>query len=377
MKTFSDIRTQLDETLSKDILALVEHQDGQAFRGVGSSNDFGRGGYNDPHHLSGRGQMLDVLIRKVSQLGVENDELAQEVAAKLGLELGESGGVQKLLKMLKCHALGLTHGDLPTEAGKREVHAVAAELAAEDMAAMEERPYAPEASEVTRAPKASRTPPNQTAITIGDPLGYANQGNLRIDEPEETEFDEQAILERMAAMREHYGLADLPPLTEDDLQEDKTDRELKKGLSLWIDDYKITKKAGNRSLTNELRRSIMQVVAKKGLDTQRVLVMMDEGVDPGFSVRISVNEDITPILRMIVDRSQAAQVKFDDKTRMTVDMLTARAMILVHDALKKGGQQKFRDAASSSKAGFMKMSNFALKHTTFKGFKSTGPIRIV
>lgn len=374
MKTFSEIRTQVDETLSKDILSLVEHQDGQAFRGVGSSDDFGRGGYNDPHHLSGRGQLLDVLIRKVSQLGVENDELAQEVAEKLGLDLGESGGVQKLLKMLKCHALGLTHGDLPTEAGKREVLAVAAELSAEDMAAIEERPYAPEASEVTRAPKASRTPPNQTAMTIGDPLGYANQGNLRIDEPEETEFDEQAIVDRMASMREHYGLADLPPL---DLREDKTDRELKKGLELWIDDYKITKKAGNRSLTNELRRSILQVVAKKGLDNQRILAMMDEGVDPGFSVRLSVNEDVTPILRMIVDRSQAAQVKFDDKTRMTVDMTTARALILVHDALKKDGQKKFREIASSNKAGFMKMANFAFKHTTFKGFKSTGPIRIV
>ena len=375
MKTFSDIRTQLNETLRKDIRGIVEHLDGHAFRGVGAPNDFGRGGYGDPHHLSGRGQLLDVLIRKVSQLGVENDELAQEVAEKLGLDLGDSGGVQKLLKLLKCHALGLTAGDLPSEAGKREVLAVAAEIAAEDMAAMEERPFAPEASELKRAPLASRTPPNQKGITIGDPLGYSNQGNLRLNEIEPPEFDEQAVLERMAAMKEHYGLPDLPDLTEDDLQEDKTDRELKSGLKSWIDDFNVSKKSSRRT-SMSIRRMIMQVVANKSLDAQRILAMMDEGVDPGFEVRISLDEDITPLLREIVKRKQAAQVKFDDGKRLTVDLTTATAMIAVHDALRKDAQEKFRRMASKNKVEFSKVAIFSYNNASIS-FKSGGLKRIV
>lgn len=356
MKTFSQITTQINETLRKDIRDIVEHLDGQSFRLVGKPDDFGRGGYGDPHHLSGRGQTLDVLIRKISQLGVENDDLANEVAEKLGLDLGGTGGVQKLLKLLKCHALGVTIGDLPSDSEKREVLSVASQIAVQDIAAMEERPLAPEASEVTRAPKSSRTPPDQTANAIGDPLGYANQGNLEIE----------GLRERMRAMREQYGL---PELQEDDLQEDKTDRELKKGLAAFIKDARAAKKLGNRKLTNELRQVIMQVVAQKGLDARRIAAMLDEGVDFGPEVRVSLGEDITPILKKIVSGKQAAQVKFDNGKRRTIDLFTASALVTVHDALTKKNQEKFRRMLSKNEIEFTRATNFAFKNVS-GSFKS-------
>ena len=355
MKTFSQITTQLDENLSSEIRGLLEHLDGNSHRGVGSTNDFGRGGYNDPHHLSGRGQLLDVLIRKISQLGAENDELAQEVAEKIGLDLGDSGGVQKLLKMLKCHALGLTPGDLPSTAEKEEVLAVAAQIAADDMEQMEERPLAPEASEVKRAPQVARTPPNQTALAIGDPLGYSNQGNL--------EIDEVAIRERMEAAREQYGL---PMLQEDDLLEDKTDRELKKGLEAFIKDARDAQRSGNRRLAGELRTVVMQIVAQKGLNAQRIVKMLDEGYDPGMEYRLSLGEDVTPILKKIVANKQAAQIKFDNGKRRTIDLFTASAIIVVHDALNKPNQEKFRRMLSKNEVEFTRATNFALKSTTGK-----------
>ncbi len=352
MKTFSQMKTQLDESLSKDIRGLMEHLDGDSFRGVGGPNNFGRGGYNDPHHLSGRGQLLDVLIRKISQLGVENDELAQEVAEKIGLDLGDSGGVQKLLKMLKCHGLGLAAGDLPSEDEKREVLKVAAEIAQHDFEQMEERPYAPEASELKRAPREARTPPNQTSNAIADPLGYANEDNLKVNEA--------ALRERIEAMREQYGL------TKDVLQliEDKTDRELKKGLASFIKDFRAANgRGGSRSVARELRMVIMQIVSSKSLDAQRITAMMNEETS-GEVFRISLGEDITPILKKIVAKKTAGQVKFDDGKRATIDLFTASALVVVHDNLNKKNQEKFRQGLSKNKGSFLFWTNWAMKQTS-------------
>ena len=360
MKTFSQIKTQLDEATANEIRGLLEHLDGDSFRGAGVPNDFGRGGYNDPHHLSGRGQLLDVLIRKISQLGVENDKLAQEVAEKIGLDLGDSGGVQKLLKVLKLHALGLTAGDLPTDAEKREVLSVAAQIAVTDMAEIEERPLAPEGSEVTRAPRSSRTPPYQTSATIGDPLGYSNEGNLRLDEPDDPNMDIEDVVERIRAVREEYGLSDSQ---EDDLQEDKTDREWKKGLSAFIKDFRVANgRGGSRAIASELGRVITQIVALKGLDKQRIQTLMFEDAVP--VVRLSLGEDITPILQDIVSRKQAKQVKFDDGKRKTIDLWTASVLITVHDALNKPNQAKMRKIMSKNSVGFMQILNFASKNTS-------------
>ena len=360
MKTFSQIKTQLDEVTTKDVRDLLEHLDSNSFRGVGATNDFGRGGYQDPHHLSGRGQLLDVLIRKVSQLGVENDALAQEVAEKMGLDLGGNPGVQKLLKALKLHALGMTRGDLPTEAAKREVLSVASQIAVSDMAEIEERPFAPEAVGLTRAPRAARTPPNQTPATPGDPLGYANQGNLRLDEPNDSNLDIEDVVERIRVVREEYGL---PNLQEDDLQEDKTDRELKKGLAEFIKDFRVANnRGGSRAIATELRTVIMQIVAVKGLDAQRITAMMNEDALP--IVRLSLGEDITPILKKIVSDKQAMQVKFDNKQRKTIDLWTASVLIAVHDSLNKPMQEKMRRIMSKNPAGFMQVLNIASKSTT-------------
>lgn len=359
MKTFTQIKTQLDEAIAKDIRELVEHLDGSSFRGVGEPNDFGRGGYQDPHHLSGRGQLLDVLIRKVSQLGVENDALAQDVAEKMGLDLGSQPGVQKLLKILKLHALGLTAGDLPSEAAKREVLTVAAQIAVKDMAELEERPLEAEASEITRAPRAARTPPNQTSATIGDPLGYANQDNLRIGEPENPDTNIADVMERIRAVREEYGL---PDLQDNQLVEDRTDRELKKGLQDFIDDFRLAKGFKNRPLMNELGRAITQIVVLKGLNKDRIQKLMFEDTLP--TVRLSLGEDITPILKDIVNRKQAKQIKFDDGKRKTIDLWTASVLIAVHDALNTKNQEKMRRIMSKNAVGFMQILNFASKNTS-------------
>lgn len=496
MKTFSQIKTQINETLQREIRAIVEHLDGQSFSGVGGPNDFGRGGYDDPHHLSGRGQLLDVLIRKLSQLGVENDELAQEVAEKLGLKLGDSGGVQKLLKALKCNALGLTVGDLPTDAAKREVLATASQLASADMAEYEERPLAPEGSELKRAPKASRTPPGQGTGLTGDPLGYANQGNLDLNDIKERfrrfekDFLDEAMRGRDSFSRERgkdhiklfsgkveafksrdglwtdYDAVKMPTTytvevwwdaggleieqdyimldvfvvnpkydankigliytdgsfrrgvrdsanragfpgkeidyTEQSMQgrdwvsmeagrlfsrelasrfpdvfrkklksafrestelvEDKTDKELKRGLEQWIKDVRDARRAGNRRLATQIRRMVMQVVNQKGLDSQRIMNMLDEGYDPGAEYRVSLGEDITPVLRNILARKTAAQVQFDNGKRQTIDMFSASALIAVHDALKKENQEKFRNMMSKNEVEFRRATNFAFKH---------------
>ena len=357
MKTFSQIKTQLDETTAKDIRGLLEHLDGNSFRGVGAPSDFGRGGYQDPHHLSGRGQLLDVLIRKVSQLGVENDALAQEVAEKMGLDLGAQPGVQKLLKVLKLHALGLTAGDLPTEEAKREVLSVASQIAVDDMAELEERPFAPEASEITRAPRTARTPPNQAPANPGDPLGYANQGNLRLDEPNDSNLDIEDVVERLRAVREEYGL---PDLQDSRLVEDRTDRELKKGLSGFIDDFRVANgRGGSRAVANELRQVILQIVALKGLDAQRISTLMNEDALP--VVRLSLGEDITPVLKKIVSEKQAMQVKFDNNQRKTIDLWTASVLITVHDAVNTKNQEKMRRMMSKNPAGFMQILNIASK----------------
>ncbi len=361
MKTFSEIKTQLDEATTKDIHELLEHLDGNSFRGVGAPNDFGRGGYQDPHHLSGRGQLLDVLIRKVSQLGVENDALAQEVAEKMGLDLGAQPGVQKLLKMLKLHALGLTAGDLPTEADKREVLNVAAQIAVSDMAELEERPLEAEASEITRAPRSARTPPNQAPANVGDPIGYANQGNLRIGEPEDPNAAMADVVERIRSVREEYGL---PSMQDSRLVEDRTDKELKRGLQSWIDDFKTAKGNGSRGrdIMHELGRAITQMVVLKGLDKDRIQKLMFEDTLP--TVELSLDEDITPILKDIVSRKQAKQVKFDDGKRKTIDLWTASVLIAVHDALSPNNQKKMRLIMSKNSVGFMKVLNFSSKHTS-------------
>ena len=357
MKTFSQIKSQLDEVTAKDVRNLLEHLDGDSFRGVG---DFGRGGYNDPHHLSGRGQLLDVLIRKVSQLGVENDALAQEVAEKIGLDLGGQPGVQKLLKVLKLHALGMTAGDLPTEAAKREVLSVASQIAVDDMAEIEERPFAPEAVSITRAPRTSRMPPNQAPANTGDPIGYANQGNLRIDEPGDDNLDIEDVVERIRIVREEYSL---PDLQDSRLVEDRTDRELKKGLEGFIKDFRVANgRGGSRSVANELRQVILQIVSLKGLDAQRISALMNEDILP--VVRLSLGEDITPILKKIVSDKQAMQVKFDNKQRKTIDLWTASVLIAVHDGLNKPMQEKMRRIMSKNPAGFMQILNIASKSTT-------------
>lgn len=545
MKRFSEIRSRLDEDLCQEILQLVENGDGddKQFRGVGG---YGRGGYCDPHHLTGHGQLLDVLIRKVSQLGVENDDLAREVAEKLGLDLPADGGVAALLQRLKLHSLGAcpdeyAHFDQDSEEAKREVLNVASKMVHKDSEGVRERPLAPEGSEVVRAPEMSRRPPRQGTGHPGDPVGFVAGMNESFDEEavrERFRLFEAKILKEQTWSRQKgsdhillfkgkveaytgkdglwtdYEKVKIPTVytvevywnaeyfvesgdvdfldgptidvrivspkydyrragliytdeafekginklakangyrskiyyTEQGMQGDdwvsmeagdgrdlrkrfpeivaralaeeineetlaqkaglsakelsdkiatirredpdieqkaaagkavgilapdaakklfkedrKTDKELKSGLESFVQDARAARKLGNNRLSMQIRRVIMQVVQEKGLDVRQITKLLDEGYVSLHEVRISLDEDITPILQQIVANHQAMAVKFDNGKRRTVDAFTANVLIKVHDALSGSTQEKFRRMLSKNDLEFNRVVTFAFK----------------
>jgi hypothetical protein len=56
----------------------------------------------------------------------------------------------------------------------------------------------------------------------------------------------------------------------DNLNEDKTDAELKAGLEGWVKAYKYMRKAGNVKDAKIARDGIKAVIKKKGLDAKKV-----------------------------------------------------------------------------------------------------------
>ena len=66
-------------------------------------------------------------------------------------------------------------------------------------------------------------------------------------------------------------------------------------------------------------------------------------------------------LKKIATKAQAGTVKLKDGSRVKVDMTTANIVLSVHGALNKNNQVKFAQILAQDKAGFSKMSGFALK----------------
>lgn len=111
----------------------------------------------------------------------------------------------------------------------------------------------------------------------------------------------------------------------------------------------------------QIRRVIMQVVQEKGLDVRQITKLLDEGYVSLHEVRISLDEDITPILQQIVANHQAMAVKFDNGKHRTVDAFTANVLIKVHDALSGSTQEKFRRMLSKNDLEFNRVVTFAFK----------------
>ena len=77
------------------------------------------------------------------------------------------------------------------------------------------------------------------------------------------------------------------------------------------------------------------------------------------------NEDIITTMRRIVTDAQGEKVKLKDGKALLVDMGTASAITKVYDALSKPNKVKFADALGKDRAGFMKMSGFAIKNVSY------------
>lgn len=493
MKTFKQIRSTIGESQKQEVLKLVEHY---------GNDGFGRGGYQDPHHLSGRGQLLDVLIRKISQMGYADDKLAQEVAEKMGVKLGPDGGVQSLLKALKTQALGFFPGDKPSERDKRESLAVASQIYAQCLSQSKTNPVGPEAWSTTHGPDYGRTPPNQGTGRAGDPVGYANQGNLDFSEQarQRARLTEAKLLKEVRfsgapgrnfkVSKDHvklfsgkvtaftrrdgywtdydavkmpttykvdvwwradsYSISDaewfeLPyidvfvydynanrrldleatsgliytdgsflrsinelarskgfpgtldyteqgmqgtdwvsmeanrsfgrelakrfpavvkkALKEEVPQRNKLTQALADGLRVMINDVRAAREQGDFAQATFLRRMVMQIVHLQGLDVQKVLDLLDEQTSkqakPLKEAKLSLGEDITPILKQIVDQRSAKSVKFDNGVKRTIDLFSASALIRVHDALSPENQEKMRRMMSKNEREFDRIMAFA------------------
>ncbi len=70
-------------------------------------------------------------------------------------------------------------------------------------------------------------------------------------------------------------------------------------------------------------------------------------------------------LKKIVTKSQAGTIKLKDGSRVKVDLTTASVVLGVHGALNKNNQVKMAQILAQDKAGFAKMSGFALKQSKY------------
>lgn len=75
--------------------------------------------------------------------------------------------------------------------------------------------------------------------------------------------------------------------------------------------------------------------------------------------------DIISTMREIVKKGQYKKIKLNDRSTVSVDMMTASAISQVHDALNKRNQVKFVSVLSKNRAGFHKMAGFAIKNVSY------------
>ena len=76
-------------------------------------------------------------------------------------------------------------------------------------------------------------------------------------------------------------------------------------------------------------------------------------------------EPIIDAMKKIVRDRQYQKVKLADGKQLSVDMQTANAIVKVYDALSSTNKTKFASTLNKNRAGFMKMSGFAIKNVSF------------
>jgi hypothetical protein len=81
----------------------------------------------------------------------------------------------------------------------------------------------------------------------------------------------------------------------------------------------------------------------------------------------ALDEDVLDILRNIVKKQQGPQrVKFKDGKALSVDGVTANAMVQVYDAVNKDNQIKFKGLINKNLEGFELMRKYSIKNAKFK-----------
>jgi len=76
-----------------------------------------------------------------------------------------------------------------------------------------------------------------------------------------------------------------------------------------------------------------------------------------------VKEDVMNHLNDIVTSGTGKRISFKDGSSIKVDRQTAHAVLKVHGALNDDNKEKVKDMAHKSKQHFMKVVDFAWKHT--------------
>jgi hypothetical protein len=76
-----------------------------------------------------------------------------------------------------------------------------------------------------------------------------------------------------------------------------------------------------------------------------------------------VKEDVMNHLNDIVTSGTGKRISFKDGSSVKVDRQTAHAVLKVHGALNDENKEKVKDMAHKSKQHFMKVVDFAWKHT--------------
>ena len=84
----------------------------------------------------------------------------------------------------------------------------------------------------------------------------------------------------------------------------------------------------------------------------------------GLSTNMSmVKEDVMFQLNEIATSGITKRINFDDESSIKVDKLTAESVLNVYEALNENNKQKVLDMAYKSKQQFLKVVDFASKHT--------------
>jgi DNA repair exonuclease SbcCD ATPase subunit len=101
---------------------------------------------------------------------------------------------------------------------------------------------------------------------------------------------------------------------------------------------------------------------KKQLTQAKLTNPAKESIGESFNLN---EQPIIDTMKSIVDKGQFQKVKLGDGKQINVDLMTAGAVVKVYDALNARNKDKFASALYKNRAGFTKMSSFAIKNVSY------------